>query len=496
MFDNWEHYTLRKQTLIVFGTLTFFALFVPDLVSVTYISVVSSNIKNDAHDILLAQATNNIKSITQDGADLIDRMFSTYANNYVNMVAFATPDCFRTDYPFGYIPSYYNWKNTLIDEFYDSNLNANITLNTSTYNVFNTTPNDIQYLNNNLKNTIDKTASLDLFFIQLHINNKDFLQQYIGTITKFQRNYPGSINYNNIMQYIKYDPTSDYWYTNTVANPNTIVYSSPYFDPIANQTMITISRTLNDVYTGSLFGAIGGDLALKTIGDIIKTITYLKSGRVLLFEKTGLLVADSKITHNRIVSYADYDNMYDDIKISPSAWNNLIRSDILFDSDYYYIQSITLETGGNKYVLLSFVSHDDIYSEINPLLDNISIAYRNNMIYIFCSLAAVLFCVTILVMRLVNLIVGELEQLANTSEQIISNIGSSSLVNGVEMKMANGVKETQMVFNKFKSFIDTYEQKKAAKNNGNIQNEYYSVGVNLKPPDYHAIMMQSSNQLG
>lgn len=445
--------------------------------------------QSNAETYLFNQATSNIVAISQDGANLIDRLFETYANAYINPIATATSDCFRSDYPFGYIQSYYNWPNTLPNEFYSYALNANITLNASTYNIYNKTPADIPYLNSVQQKEINQTASLDMLFIPLKFLNNDFTQQYIGLIDTFQRNYPGSINYDRVNQYIMYDPIADYWYTNTVSQPNKIVLSSPYFDHVANQSIITISKTLNDVYTGIVIGAVGGDLTLETLANVIKSIVYLTFGRAMLFENTGLLIADSKKTHMEIVSYTD---LYSDINISQNNWDDLTNSNIMVDVGNFFVQSVSLSTGNGQYVLLEFVAKADVYGSIHAISQNISDSYKHNMAIIFSVMVGLLIIVIILILCLVNDIIKPLQTLSRASQQFIDNIGSSNIRHNVDLNDNSNIKETQKIFNKFKLFVDNYEQHKEKKPD-NVANAYYNAHA-MPPPDYYSAINASNHQ--
>ena len=389
MCNNWAKYSILKQILILFSLLLTFSFSVSVIITSIYAYQTHTGISTNSRDYLFNQMKKNIDQITLDGGNILDQMFNKYSSNLINTISVASSDVFRNDYPFGYIKSYYNWPNTFINEFYSNSLHANISLMSSSYNIYNKTPNDI--LDNSSSYIINRTSSLDLFFIPLFKKNNDFIQEYIGFPSSFQRNYPASINYNNINSYILYNPSDDYWYQNTLLYNDKLVYSSPYFDNIANQSMITISRTINNIANGQIIGVVGADLTLTQISDLLSSIRYLENGRVMLFEKSGLLISDTKKSYSRIVSYSD---IYNDIGINLDNWNYLIQDNTLLLINNYYIKSQILSTASNKYILLSFVNYDDVFSQISPLLNRIDDYFVQTLIIVFCVIGGIMILIS------------------------------------------------------------------------------------------------------
>lgn len=427
-------------------------------------------IKNTIYSGMLDQSKENLKKISFDGSQIFDKKLSKYADNFLNVIAFSSDDCFRNDYPFAYMKSYYNWPDELIGATYSPIYHANITLKTSSINVYNKTIYDLPYLDSTLQDTINRTVSLDKIFIPLYKYNNDFLAGYIATVQNFLRYYPGAFNNNKLYQYINYLPTTDYWFTSTLQRPlNNLTFGSPYFDPIAGQFMISITKK---IYNGTkVIGAAGGDLILNTIQNEIKNVTYLQNGRAILFDTSeGLIIADSQYKYTNIKGYADVQNL----PISDDLWSNLQTPNELFETDQYYLVSNFLPNTDNKYLLVSIASKQDIYGIFGTTIESIYTTLIIDIILI-CILAPVITLIVVfMVLCLTNNIVSPIQNLVKDADKMINNIGSNNITENLEMSNANShIKETRELQENFKRLQDSLKQQKVQPAQDNINNEFY-----------------------
>ncbi len=447
---NWKNYSLKKQLLIIFSSLSLTTLILTSLTAILFVIISVVQVKNQLYSRLLLQSVNNLKKISLEGTKNFDKKLSNYANNFLNVLAFSTNDCFRKDYPFGYIPSYYNWPGQLINPTYNLLYHANMTLASSTINVYNKTIYDLPNINQTIINTINVTASLDKFFIPLYKYNSDFLAGYIATTSTFLRYYPGVLNNSALSQYINYTPLTDYWFTNTInQKTNKTLFGAPYYDPIAGQFMITISKK---IYNGSnLIGAAGGDLILNTIQNDIGKITYLQHGRVILFDLlTNVIIADSFTNYKGVVTYTNVQNP----KISDSLWNMIISSNDIINIDNYYIVAQILPNSGNRYILVSIATTSDIYDLFQSTINNITDTLIINII-IICVLSPIIIgLIVLLVIWLTSNIVAPIQKLSNDTTNIISNIGSNLTNNMEEPIIDSLITETKEFQKNYKKLHD------------------------------------------
>jgi hypothetical protein len=445
MCNNWGSYPLKKQLLIFFGTLTSFALICIGVTNIAYVGIVGNNAQTDLRDGFLAMAETDMKDIITNGANLFDRKLSQLTNNFPNVMAFSAEDSFRADNPFGDIRSHYNWPGDLENSHYSKRYFANVTYDHSAINVFNKTIFDLPNLPSSVKDVIGRTASMDYLYIPTFRSNGDFLQGYMDARSGFQRSYPGIVNESTLSRYIMYNPNGDYWFETVMSDTDSVTYTSPYYDPVANELMITIGRVVHNPINGQIIGAFGSDLVLKTIQNDVKQLNYLGHSRTIMFEKsTGYIIADSKNEINKLTTYTDVINP----KISENLWNKVSTENgkLIIDSNYYFL-SVLLSIIDQSYVLGTF---SDIMSLIGKIIASV--------IAIVAGVFVAEFLITLpLSILLTKKIVEPLAQLAKLSAHMANNLGKSSLVSGsirrIEMK-PTGIYEVDQAMQQFGRAMD------------------------------------------
>jgi hypothetical protein len=450
---SWKDYTLRKQLLITFSTMTAISLLTLGTACLIFVGVLSNIIYNDLYQAFLNNSQTSTSNIITNGAKLFDIKLSQITNNFPNLMTFNAEDSFRADYPFDNIQSHYNWPGDLINASYSKIYDANITYLHSTINVYAHTPNDIPFLSADLQNTINKTAQMDYLFAITFANIPSLFAGYIATPSKFLRYYPGAVNSNRLTVYIQYNNLVDYWYTQVMSNPNTITYTSPYKDPINNELMITIGRTIHNPYNKNIIGAFGSDIILKSIQNEIKGLNYLNNSRTILFEKSsGYIIADSAVNITSLITYADVTHP----SISSNTWQSILDTQRTFfvDNNYYFL-SINLETSNKQYILVSIVpsyvitdSFLDIINKINSIINGEIIALVISFIFVFILAISVSILLT-------NYFVKPLQKLANISAKMVNQIGEANLTFGVSFDLKNtGIAEIDKLGETFKQTYD------------------------------------------
>lgn len=467
--NKWETYSIKRQLFTIFMLFAGISLFIMGASCITFIVVSGDLIKTELHNNFLKSATNDMIKIVTAGSKLFDKKLNGLTSNLPLLMKNNAEDSFRTDFPFGIIPSHYNWPGQFIDQSYIGSYNANVSFVHSSINVYNKSFYDISSFSPNMKSLIDVTAQMDYLFVPSFNQSKDFLQCYMYTQSQFQRTYPATINYKNVYNYINYDGINDYWYVSSLSNPSTVSYTSPYYDQVAGQLMITVSNTLNDPYNGNLIGALGADLILKTFQNEIKKLTYLNKGRTILFEKdSGYVIADSEYNVTSLITY----NSLKNLSISTNLWNELINNEhhLIYDKNNYFVSAF-LDTSNNKYVLISLIDKSHILNIFSKITDSVKKTVTLNSIIVPSVCFGIYIFAILLIYYLASSIVSSLQQLADTSSAIAKRIGEESLTEGVNVNFAqSGVAEINESVSQFKRTL----QQLATSNVDNNQNVYYN----------------------
>jgi hypothetical protein len=465
---SWHKYGLRKQLLIVFSLFTVTSLIAIGISCIIFIVVTGNQVHDNLYSGFLNNSQNVISDIMTNGAQLYDMKLAQLTRNFPNIMAFDAEDSFRTDYPFGYIPSYYNWPGQLVNPIFSTSYDANITYAHSTINVYDETIYDVPNLSPSIKNTINKTAQMDYLFVPTFSLNPDFFAGYVSTPDQFLRYYPGAVNDDLLSTYIMYSNLDDYWYVTTMANPDEVTYTSPYYDPIAHQLMITIGRVLHNPYDKSILGALGADLILKSIQTDIKQLTYLGKSRTILFEKnSGYVIADSANDINSLVTYQTMTN-----PISADMWNSLLQNNnTLLNENTSYFLSVNLQTSNGQYILVSIIDQQYVLDTFSTIMDSISGIIRQEVGVVIGIFFVVLIVTLGCAILLTNRIVTPLQRLSEASSNMASRIGEANLTKGVNLEIKpTGIFEIDNMTNKFTQTVENIGKPTAVVTH---QNSYY-----------------------
>ncbi len=90
----------------------------------------------------------------------------------------------------------------------------------------------------------------------------------------------------------EYDYFNQDWYKQGLAGNGKIVYTSPYFDPVLNTSMMTIERTFEK--DGKVAGVVTGDVDLNGMRTYLKSIKVGKAGQAFVVTKEGFYIGKSE----------------------------------------------------------------------------------------------------------------------------------------------------------------------------------------------------------
>jgi hypothetical protein len=402
-------------------------------------------------------------AIVSDGANFFDEKLAKLTSNFPYLMSTSFEDSYRTDYPFGYIKSYYNWPNTFVDQHYNPSYDANVSFIHSSYNIYGKTPSDIPHLSYSIQNLINVTSSADYLFVPSFSYTEDFFAGYIATPSQFLRYYPATVNYAKLNTYINYNNLNDYWYQEVMENLDNITYTSPYYDPIAKQLMITIGKIVKNPISGEILGAFGSDLILATIQSDIKNLVYLGS-RTLLFEKdTGYVIADSSQTLNSLITYENLSN-----PSFSNVWDSLENKKLIKSNGYYYV-AVDMETSNGKYMLVSTIKETYITDQYSHITDDINHILQTNIYTVIGIFVGTLFLISALTYFLTNRIVSPIQTLSEVSKQMTHNIGERALTENINTNIARtGIREIDEVTYHFNQSVTAISAPSELTNNTNI----------------------------
>lgn len=477
---NWSRYSLRRQLLAIFGSLAAVTLIAGGLMCIIFIQVLSNNLRTTLQTNFLASAQADVTQLLTNGAQLFDKKLERWTNSFPKVMATVAEDTYRVDFPFSSdLRSYYNWPGELQGASVDTRYSANVTYLHSTINVYNTTPSGVPALPLSLRQVINRTASMDYLFRPTFRGSSEFFAGYMATPERFLRYYPGVMNNSLIQRYILYDPVSDYWYEETLAHPHTVVYTSPYYDPIAKQLMITIAQTLNTPYSNNLIGAFGADLILTTLQQDIRSLRYLTGTQIVLVERdTGYVIAYTHGTVDRLMRY----NEVPGLAISDNLWYQLTtQPGSLFLEGVYYYLAQNLATSGNRYMLVALVPQSQVLAVYQTVIASISQLLELQGLIVMGAFLGGCLLIAPLILFLAYRIVTPLQQLVDDSQTITKNIGGTDLFAGVNTQVQpTGVYELDVMRHNFQAMAAASQQP----DNTSAVNAYYQkpVWAPVAPP--------------
>jgi methyl-accepting chemotaxis protein len=100
-----------------------------------------------------------------------------------------------------------------------------------------------------------------------------------------------------------YDPRTRAWYKEAAATPGVAILSSP-FRSTDGQATISAARAFPDA-SGKVLGVVSSDISLSVITDMVEAIRVGKTGFVIVAEKNGVVIADTKQPQRSLKTLAE-----------------------------------------------------------------------------------------------------------------------------------------------------------------------------------------------
>lgn len=116
---------------------------------------------------------------------------------------------------------------------------------------------------------------------------------YIGT------KWGGYIQWPDGVSKSDFDPRKRPWYSQAMSSPDNVVISEPYTSAVddSGNVIITASTTVKNKYD-EIIGAVGIDVSLDKLSDVIKNIKIGDTGYIFLYLKDGTMLAHPNTSLN------------------------------------------------------------------------------------------------------------------------------------------------------------------------------------------------------
>lgn len=208
-------------------------------------------------------------------------------------------------------------------------------------------------------------------------------------------------------QYTNTNFTLDDWYTLGKATNEKVVWTSPYYDPVTDVSMLTCTTPFYDS-NNKFIGVSTADINLTTLQNNIKNMKVGNNGRAFLIDKDGLYIADTD--ESKIMKT----NIKDDENSTLADLGKKILSEKSGQgtfSDDYGIEKVYYKTiDETNWTIAISIPESEIYLEVSSLMNKIGVII----------LISILLVVIVIVL------------FANYIGKILKK------VNNFAMKMANG----------------------------------------------------------
>lgn len=208
-------------------------------------------------------------------------------------------------------------------------------------------------------------------------------------------------------QYTNTNFTLDDWYTLGKATNEKVVWTSPYYDPVTDVSMLTCTTPFYDS-NNKFIGVSTADINLTTLQNNIKNMKVGNNGRAFLIDKDGLYIADAD--ESKIMKT----NIKDDENSTLADLGKKILSEKSGQgtfSDDYGIEKVYYKTiDETNWTIAISIPESEIYLEVSSLMNKIGVII----------LISILLVVIVIVL------------FANYIGRILKK------VNNFAMKMANG----------------------------------------------------------
>jgi len=244
--------------------------------------------------------------------------------------------------------------------------------------------------------------------------------------------------------------------------------------------MITIAVPVFDVETNTFVGVAGSDMLLTTISKNIQNIVFLDSGKVTLFETGGLIVADrewnASVDDTIPWTYSDLqdppvsDNLWNTIEnIAPGVTDSITQN---INGDDYSITISHILGFDDKYYLVVFILTSEITKPIDSIITEIQTVNIGITVGLILGLVFASVLVILIVICTTNSIIKPIDQMNKNINQMIQNIGTENITEGVT-GITGGIGEEQQALKKnFNLMIEHVKEFRSAATE-QVENPYF-----------------------
>ncbi len=204
---------------------------------------------------------------------------------------------------------------------------------------------------------VNKTDPADL--VMTSFENGGIETEIFKTFEHFVDTHPGTAyvyigtEHGGLIQYPEgsttpnYDPRTRGWYKEAKANEGKAILGEPYYWEADDTANINVFQSIEDS-TGKTIGALGIDITLDGITNIIKDIKVGKSGYILLTDKNGTILAHPKdSTYNfKNINSLEIDKLSETIEMESGSFT------LDMDSQQYVANLYTSPETGWKFITL------------------------------------------------------------------------------------------------------------------------------------------------
>ncbi|KAJ3096715.1 hypothetical protein HDU97_005631 [Phlyctochytrium planicorne] len=509
---KWSQFTLRKQLLIVFSLCVIISLTIAELLSLTFLLIVSKNISSTSTTILTSQLSDNLAgSVVKTAAIFLERELERIVDSGLTIVSNAMSDSLRVDYSTGAEPSFFDSLQSIErpSRQPDDALRypgRTISLTHSSWTVpeatSSTPPTSISADQQRIR---DATAHVDAFLRPIYDQNPSIVSIYAGFTNGLFRAYPGTAEreVGSAAQPVAYDPRTRPWYTQSLSRTGTAspptsrsdrVIIGPYLDAVGKGWQITTAKAIPDVSNpeGPNIGVAAVASTLTLIADRLKTfklgdssvvaVYALSSGTALFHPDWDLKAAVGVKDGLKPFGYGDAlrprisKEFWNDIKASSDPTINTMNSEYksrnyVDETGVAYLviwKTLTLTDGtttssnGSSFVCVGSIPLSLVNAPVESVKRDM---YSTDIRTILISLAVfviILLIVLWLIKDVADAAVKPLAKLSDETTKISNNIGTRDLFGGVNVpdvtggvrkRAVNVVDETEELSERFYSLV-------------------------------------------
>lgn len=473
--NGWDEEQSAKSTMaesagsdMLTSVLTMFALLGVACLGALYGTIAGTVVGTNA--ILISQIKEELKtqvqsqaySTLEEAGDYLVRVLSQYDETVISMTSSTINAALRTspewDQPWN-VTNYYDDSRGLSalcqPTAFDAPRYPNESISTCASSAF-VTGDDYTDMaswggSNGPSLYINKTTVLDPFFINMYETNTDLYQVYAGfsSSPSFFRRYPGRAMqalYNGS----SYDPVLRPWYSAATSQAGETVYTAPYQDYHTKDWMITGARTfysysaMSAIATststpqGSLIGVVGADILLNTVTSVLNSVKFFDTGKLSLIRTDGQVVSDKDWNITTSTESFYYYNLTSP-SVSLDVWNEILnvaageRSIITHNGDSEQIYVSHLSSYDGQYILLVFVSTNEIFSPVADAIDELEAINVSVLSGLGIGLIVMFIVLLTFMFFLIRSIMKVFMAIEKNVEQLLRNVGKSDATLGEDL---------------------------------------------------------------